>query len=1245
MRRGQIQNVLPILLTLVIIGMVLTLGTYGFHSLAKTSSKANEQRFWSGLQSTADSYASSGSLKPATLSLPAGEFLCAFDTSLPASERRCDGFNAELCRKLQSYWLAAGPQDNNVVLSTGDGQRINGLSFGDAHYACIQGPQAHVFFTGEGTSASLSPYVPVSVTRQGNGDTVSVGSTTPGSQGDVVTATGPALAYNGLNIQNTMTFTAQPAAMGNVIAATARAIDVSRIATAAKFEPKLSVSITNPTNQPVQLTFTRIVPSWLATSASDLSISVPPDSITRTAQGLELTWKSLVVPPGGLTITITGSTQIDSSTVKNALEDPGSLHDMLTPQVAIAYPPRISGFSASPSSVEPGGAFKLSYSVENMLGNCTGTGLIAGTQLPPTGLDSPLTVPSSAHPGKAVSLGISCTNPAGSSSNETSIKIVGCTSDATCGSGNVCTNGACAPDPQAPVIKGFSVSKRSVIANEGFTLSYEIINAQASDCRGLGILAGLGPVPVPNWGSGSLYFNATDALGAHTVGINCTTEHGSAQATAQVMLVGSACSILNACRSGQECINGRCTVPAGPAAPGVVYANATQNVLHTLDIKAGGSSGSSTAPLAGVSVSVQGTNGACTTAADGTCNIARLSYGTYRVSFKKSGFDTKTVSVTLSSGSPTAHADALLSVSTNQNPEPNPGTGNGGSGSSCSKDSGPVCGLPVSAKCPQGSVCTQQLTPPKTYESTCALVAADAEFLYPGACRTGSTPSEPNCADPTPVCGVLNGKQDTYASNCALVAAGGDLVHKGPCSSSVGYSVRLGVYAGGVFGASTEKSFSGTLATGGTADVTVNLAQSVLGRLVGNTDQCSFTARVTNDGGTISCKALDSVGSCSTKIVSCQATGSSSQGPPSGSGGSSGGQTPSNPEQKVALSISSNARAKVSVYRLASAGQSGGIGQMIDSSSGSVSSGPGTYAYVESCYTPCSLSEAPGIYSLRTSADGYISASKDLKLSSDQSVRFTLEQQVLTYKATLALSNGIWGTQAMVKTGQLPPGGQLTYTHYFGSLFGNSCMLKVRVENRGGKIVCSKIDGWGGCTPKYTCERTGVANAPPPLTTGSSGGSSSGGSSSGGSSAGKVCGALSCTNVGSCSGGQQQQKCTCSYSGAVSTRTVSCGSSGSSSSGSSSGGSTAFCDQPQNANDPECRPTTTKPSTSFCQQNPTDPECRPTTTTSGHSTSPSTSTSSDSGSSSTGSGSTSPSCPSGEVLCAGACVPHGACNP
>lgn len=1242
MRVAQIQNAIPVILTLVIIAMVLTLGTYGFHSLAKTSSAASQDRFWSALQSSASSYSSYGSLKSDTLSLPAGEFLCAFDTSVPVSERRCDGFNAELCRQLQSYWLAAGPQDDNVVLSTGEHQRINGLSFGDSHYACVQGPQARVFFIGQGTSASLSPYVPVSVTRQGNGETISVGSSTPNGGADVVTATGPAFAYDGVNVQNTITFTAQPVATGNVVAATARAIDLSQqlgaLSPSAKYEPSLTVSITNPSGKPVEINVSRTIPSWIAQNSSDLGFSIPPDAVTRTAEGLNLSWKNLLIPPGGLAITISGSSPVDSSTIKSDL---GSVD--LTPQVAIAYPPRILGLTASPSTVEPGGSFTLSYTIENMIGNCTGDGLAEGIAIPPSGLTRPITVPASAKPDatRGLSVGIMCTNPAGTARNSTKITIVGCSTNATCGAGHVCVSGSCRADPLAPRIEGFSVSKRLVSVNEGFTLSYDIVNANSSDCHGVGILAGLGPIPVPSWGSGALYFNSTDSLGSHLVGIVCTTAHGTANASAMVTLVGSSCLSSITCPSGEGCQNGRCVpftspnstgTPPNSSGSGTIVALVREAALVLNAARSAASANESMRPVVGVNVSAQGTGRSCVTGSNGSCVLTPLPFGTYRVAFAKQGYEAAVRTVRIDAVR-TARTVAVTLVAQVEQPQPR-------MPAPCSNESGPVCGLPPSS-CVAGEICTQQLNAPRTYTNTCALESSGAEYLYPGACRNTTSPTEPNCADPTPVCGTLGGVRKTFDSNCALVAAGGVLDYKGPCSSSVGYDVALSVTSNGLFHSSTTRKFVGTLDTGGSANVTVRLEQSMINTLFGGAQQCSFTARVANDGGTISCEALESLGDCTPKILMCSQTPSKAPAT-----GVTKPTEPSSSGTEYKLSVSSNVRARVNLYGLldssiASAtgsggvsevvggsgstggvgtaiggsGGSGGVAGAVGGSTGSNAAGHVGYSFISSCFTPCTFTEPEGVYHLTASADGYNPSTKTVNVSSNVPVRFTLGQQILTYKATLRLSRGIFGTQSLVKTGELAPGGQQDYTHYYSTLFGNSCMLKVRVENKGGTITCAKIDGWGSCTARFTCEQTGIANPSPPAAGSPSSGSSS--SSSSGGTASKICGATSCVRIGSCSTGQQQEKCTCSYSGAVSYHAVSC----SPSSGSSSN-ATAFCDQPQNYADPSCHK-----ATAFCDQpqNYADPSCRTTSNSSNATRSSGSSSGSSSSSSGSSSGSSSSS--------------------
>lgn len=113
----------------------------------------------------------------------------------------------------------------------------------------------------------------------------------------------------------------------------------------------------------------------------------------------------------------------------------------------------------------------------------------------------------------------------------------------------------------------------------------------------------------------------------------------------------------------------------------------------------------------------------------------------------------------------------------------------------CSKEYAPVCAMPKSS-C-TSTYCTDVLRMPKTYDNKCMMYAAEATYLYSGACKTETPP--PVCTkEYAPVCGamesatnctpdgkcyVADGLLMTFGNKCELEKAKAKYLYSGACKA------------------------------------------------------------------------------------------------------------------------------------------------------------------------------------------------------------------------------------------------------------------------------------------------------------------------------------------------------------------------------------------------------------------------------------------------------------------------------
>lgn len=153
--RAQLDTAVSMVLTLFIIGVVLTLAVFGFVQLEKQSKAQGLDSFFSSLSADSSSFVSAGSQNAQRVAAPS-EF-CVFNTT--ATDKTCipDQNGYAICERFKAYWTTASAGGGNVWLASGENRRVPGLVPENGRFACFSSGQPTVFFSGRGKAVAVSP--------------------------------------------------------------------------------------------------------------------------------------------------------------------------------------------------------------------------------------------------------------------------------------------------------------------------------------------------------------------------------------------------------------------------------------------------------------------------------------------------------------------------------------------------------------------------------------------------------------------------------------------------------------------------------------------------------------------------------------------------------------------------------------------------------------------------------------------------------------------------------------------------------------------------------------------------------------------------------------------------------------------------------------------------------------------------------------------------------------------------------
>lgn len=152
MRRGQIQQSMMMVFTVILVGVLVYVGYRGVDLILSTQQDEQLRSFWNDLDEAIRNTQNPGAERTHTLMLPEGRFVCFFDLGQP--DRDCVSGDT-LCAELEGYFAAAGDLDGNVVLNTGENHRNDIIALED-RYLCFEGPRIDVRLIGQGRSTLVT---------------------------------------------------------------------------------------------------------------------------------------------------------------------------------------------------------------------------------------------------------------------------------------------------------------------------------------------------------------------------------------------------------------------------------------------------------------------------------------------------------------------------------------------------------------------------------------------------------------------------------------------------------------------------------------------------------------------------------------------------------------------------------------------------------------------------------------------------------------------------------------------------------------------------------------------------------------------------------------------------------------------------------------------------------------------------------------------------------------------------------